>query len=132
MNSSRTQRSENPGHINQVVLDTATWEQSAAFRPEQAAVVACYARNDHLECVIPYEYLGASHGYMPDYLVRLTNGVTLILELKGFEDEQDRAKHQAAQRWVSAVNHWGQLGRWQFHVCCDPQMLGRELAWLVG
>jgi type III restriction enzyme len=69
---------------------------------------------------------------MPDYLVRLTNGVTLILELKGFEDEQDRAKHQAAQRWVSAVNHWGQLGRWQFHVCRDPQMLGRELAWLVG
>jgi type III restriction enzyme len=28
-------------HINQVVLDT-TWEQSAAFRLEQAAVVACY------------------------------------------------------------------------------------------
>jgi type III restriction enzyme len=119
-------------HINQVVLDTATWEQSAAFRLEQAAVVTCYARNDHLECVIPYEYLGASHVYIPDYLVRLANGVTLILEIKGFEDEQDRAKHQAAQRWVSAVNHWGQLETWQFHVCRDPQMLERELEWLVG
>jgi type III restriction enzyme len=62
--------------------------------------------------------------------VRLTNNVTLILEIKGYEDDQDRAKHQAAQRWVAAVNHWGQLGSWAFHVCHNPQMLGRELEWL--
>lgn len=118
-------------HLNQVVLDTETWEQSAAFRLEQSRkAVAFYARNDHLEFVIPYEYLGVSHVYIPDYLVRLTNGVTLILEIKGFEEDQDRAKHQAAQRWVSAVNHWGQLGKWDFHVCRDPQMLGRELEWM--
>lgn len=114
-------------HINQVVLDTATWEQSAAFRLEQSPVVTCYARNDHLEFVIPYGYLGVSHGYVPDYLVRLVNGVTLILEIKGYEDDHDRAKHQAAQRWIAAVNHWGQLGQWAFHVCRDPQMLGQEL-----
>jgi hypothetical protein len=59
--------------------------------------------------------------------VRLANGVTLVLEIKGHEDDQDRAKHQAAKRWIAAVNHWGQLGRWTFHVCKDPQMLGREL-----
>ncbi|HXG65097.1 MAG TPA: hypothetical protein VNO70_08305, partial [Blastocatellia bacterium] len=114
-------------HINQVAADTATWEQSAAFRLEQSRQVACYARNDHMEFVIPYEYLGVSHAYTPDYLARLVNGVTLILEIKGLETEQDRAKRQAAQRWVSAVNNWGKLGRWDFHVCRDPQMLGREL-----
>jgi type III restriction enzyme len=97
---------------------------------EESAAVACYARNDHLECVIPYEYLGIRHGYIPDYLVRLTNGLTLILEIEGYEDDQDRAKHQAAQRWVAAVNHWGQLGTWTFHVCHNPQILGRELEWL--
>jgi type III restriction enzyme len=118
-------------HINQTVLDTATWERSVAFRLEQSPVVSYYARNEHLECAIPYEYLGASHNYIPDFLVRLTNGVTLVLEIKGYEDDQDRAKHQAAQRWVSAVNHWGQLGVWQFHVCRDPQMLRRELEWLM-
>jgi hypothetical protein len=32
------------------------------------------------------------------------NGVTLLLEIKGLETEQDRAKHQAARRWVEAVN----------------------------
>ena len=50
-------------HINQVVADTRTWEQSAAFRLEQAKVV--YAKNDHLEFAIPYEYLGVSHAYLP-------------------------------------------------------------------
>ncbi len=118
-------------HLNQIVLDTATWERSAAFRLEQSPVVSCYARNEHLECAIPYEYLGVSHSYLPDFLVRLTNDVTLVLEIKGYEDDQDRAKHQAAQRWVSAVNHWGQLGLWRFHVCRDPQMLGRELEWCI-
>ncbi|MGA2624228.1 MAG: DEAD/DEAH box helicase family protein [Bacteroidota bacterium] len=114
-------------HINAVVADTATWEQSATFRLEQSKVVAFYARNDHLEFSIPYEFLGVSHSYIPDFLVRLTNDVTLILEIKGYEEDQDRAKHQATKRWVSAVNNWGKLGNWSFHVCKDPQMLGREL-----
>ncbi|GFO62333.1 BPTD_3080 family restriction endonuclease [Geomonas paludis] len=122
-------------HINLVASDTATWEQSAAFRLEQAAnrgIVSFYAKNDHMEFVIPYEYLGVSHAYTPDFVVRLQNGATLVLEIKGHEDDQDRAKHQAAKRWVSAVNNWGELGRWQFHVCKDPQMLVRELEWLAG
>jgi type III restriction enzyme len=41
--------------------------------------------------------------------------------------EEDKAKHEAARRWV-AVNNWGKLGRWAFHVCRDPQMLERELS----
>jgi type III restriction enzyme len=28
------------------------------------------------------------------------------------------------------LNRWGELGRWAFHVCRDPRMLGRELEWL--
>lgn len=122
-------------HINQVVADTETWEQSAAFRLEQAArrgIVACYARNDHLECAVPYEYLGVSHFYLPDFLVRLANGVTMFLEIKGQEDDQDRARHQAARRWVAAVNNWGRLGQWSFHVCRDPQALLAELARCAG
>jgi hypothetical protein len=41
------------------------------------------------------------------------------------------AKHEAAKRWAKAVNNWGRLGKWTFHVCKDPQMLGRESAHLV-
>ena len=122
-----TQRS----HINQVALDTQTWERAACFGLEQSEVVACYVRNDHLELYIPYEYTGTPRSYEPDFIVRLKNGVNLILEIKGFETEQDRAKHTAARRWVSAVNNWGRLGKWDFHVCKDPQQLRHELDFLV-
>lgn len=120
-----TQRS----HINQVVADTATWETCAAFRIELAGMI--YARNDHLGLFIPHEYQGVDHSYEPDFLVRLAPEVTLVLEIKGYEDDEIKAKHNAAKRWVSAVNNWGQLGKWMFHVCHNPQVLDRELAYLA-
>ena len=114
-------------HLNQVTLDTNTWEAAAAFRLEESSLVFSYARNDHLELNIPYEFEGVSHYYEPDFLVRLTNGLTLILEIKGYQTNQDTAKHEAASRWMSAVNNWGQMGEWGFHVCRDVQRLGHEL-----
>jgi type III restriction enzyme len=47
----------------------------------------------------------------------------ILLEMKGAELDIDHAKYQAAQRWVSAVNNWGRLGRWAFMVCRDPLAL---------
>ncbi|HSB67797.1 MAG TPA: hypothetical protein VLT62_00490 [Candidatus Methylomirabilis sp.] len=61
----------------------------------------------------------------------MANGLTLILEVKGFEDEQTRAKHEAAKRWVIAVNNGGQLGKWKLHICRNPLMLDRELGYLL-
>ena len=118
-------------HINQVVLDTQSWESSAAFHLEELArdgIVACYARNEGMGFAIPYEYLGVNHAYEPDFIVRLKDGSTLVLEIKGFEDNQTRAKHEAAQKWVRAVNAWGRLGQWRFHVCRDPATLSREVS----
>lgn len=118
-------------HVNQIVADTKTWESSAGFRLEQSEVVKFYVRNDHLGLTIPYEYQGIDHRYEPDYVVRLTNDVTLLLEIKGYEDDRTKAKHSAAKRWVSAVNNWGQLGIWDFHPCRNPQLLGKELTYLT-
>jgi len=119
-----TQRS----HVNAVVLDSK-WEQAAAFYLEQQTEhVHSYVRNDRPFLLIPYEYEGAPHYYEPDYLVRLRNGKMLVLEVKGEEDDQDRAKHQAAQRWVTAVNNWGRLGVWDFAVCRDAQRLPSLIA----
>jgi hypothetical protein len=69
-------------HINQVVADTLQWEQSAAFHLEALALrglIKCYAKNDHLGLTIQYEYFGVPHNYEPDFVVRLKNGVTLLL-----------------------------------------------------
>jgi type III restriction enzyme len=126
-------------HINQVVADTGSWEQIATFRLEEAVksgFVEFYARNEGMGFIIPYEFLGADHSYEPDFLVRLTSTtsqpLTLLLEIKGHEDDQVKAKHSGARRWVSAVNNWGQLGQWCFHVCRNPQLLGKEIEYLVG
>ncbi len=118
-------------HIDQVVLDNLAWEASAAFRLEASDAVWFFARNDHLGLTIPYEYMGIDHSYEPDFLVRLKNGTTVVLEIKGFEDDQTKAKHNAAKRWVEAVNNWGQLGDWAFHVCRNPQLLEKEMDYVM-
>ena len=118
-------------HIDQVVLDTEAWESSAGFRLESSDAVQFYARNDHMGLTIPYEYMGIDHAYEPDFLVRLSSGVTVVLEIKGFEDDKTKAKHNAANRWVEAVNNWGELGQWAFHVCRNPQVLDKEMEYLA-
>jgi len=45
----------------------------------------------------------------------------------GYKSVERNAKHAAAKRLVSAVNNWGDLGQWCFHVCREPQLLGKEL-----
>ena len=132
--TTRTVHSTIHSHINAMPMDTATWESSAAFHIElavQKGIAKFYTRNDGLGFTIPYEYYGISHGYEPDFLIRLANDVTLILEIKGLETEKDKAKHDAARRWRDAVNNWGKLGQWSFHVCGDPQLLGNELDYLL-
>jgi type III restriction enzyme len=117
-------------HLNFVACDTNSWEQAATFQLEKLAkegVVFCYARNERLEFNIPYELFGNPQAYEPDFLVRLANGVTLILEIKGQLHGDTAAKHQAARRWVEAVNNWGKLGRWAFLTCYEPQKLGAKL-----
>lgn len=122
-------------HINFVACDTASWEQAAMFQLEAAAVagrVVCYARNERMEFNIPYEFEGAGRVYEPDFLVKLASGMTLIVEIKGQFHEETEMKHQAADQWLRAVNRWGQLGRWEFMVCRDPQQLGAMLAERLG
>jgi type III restriction enzyme len=117
-------------HIDQVVLDTDTWERSVAFQLEASDAVKFYARNDQLGLEINYEFLGGAHKFVPDFIVRLQNGVSLLLEVKGFHGEKEDHKFQAAKRWVSAVNNWGRMGRWAFHVCKDPDSLRTEIEYL--
>jgi type III restriction enzyme len=114
-------------HISHVVLDAPKWEHSVAYQLEQIPEVVAYARNDHLDLTIRYEWQGTSHEYRPDYLIRWRyqdgREVKVILEIKGFETEQDRQKETAARRWVRAVNHHGEFGRWAFALRKDPARL---------
>jgi len=122
-------------HLNYVACDTNSWEQAASFQLEKLAgegLVYCYARNDRLEFNIPYELYGNPQAYEPDFIVRLRNSLNVVLEVKGKPQDDNDAKHQAARRWVTAVNNWGRLGEWDFLVCREPQHLAEHFKQLVA
>ncbi len=124
-------RATTASHLNYVACDTNSWEQAAMFQLERlvaSGLVRCYARNERLEFNIPYESLGTSHGYEPDFIVELATGLKVVVEIKGQSHPETAAKHEAAKRWVQAVNHWSKLGQWSFLVCWNPQRLYEALA----
>jgi len=74
----------------------------------------------------------AAFAYEQVHLIRLTDDPALIIEIQGYETDEEHSTHTAARRWVAAVNNWGQGGQWAFHVCRDPQLLTTELQHLFG
>ena len=106
-------------HINLCVCDSL-WEDSAGYQLDRNPGVRAWAKNDHLGFSIKYVYGGVTRRYLPDFLVKLTNGKTLILEVKGIESEQDRAKHEALCEWVKAVDAHKEYGEWVCDVSYSP------------
>lgn len=105
--------------ISHVVYDSA-WEKVVADICERQPEVMAWAKNDHLDFVVRYLWRGSSRNFVPDYLIRLSNGKTLVLEVKGVDSEQNRAKRAAMHTWVQAVNEQGGFGQWCFDVVFDP------------
>ena len=122
-------------HVNYVACDTAGWEQAAMFQIERLAAqgkVRRYARNENMEFNIPYEFYDAARVYEPDFIVELKGGLKVVVEVKGRTHAETSIKHEAAERWIAAVNNWGELGWWAFLVCRNPQHLGDELTVLAA
>lgn len=117
--------------ISHLIVDSA-WEAHAANVMEKSELVSAYAKNDHLGFQIYYLWNGAKRRYIPDFLIRLTNGKTLILEIKGQDDDQNRAKHASLDTWVKGVNSNGGFGIWCWDVAYEPaqiqDIIGRHLS----
>jgi type III restriction enzyme len=69
-------------------------------------------KNDHLGFEVLYVFGGVVRKYRPDFLIRLTDGTMLVLEVKGQDNEQARTKRQYLQEWAAAVTAHGGFGRW--------------------
>jgi type III restriction enzyme len=65
---------------------------------------------------------------VPDFLVRLAGGKTLVLEIKGEDSEQNRAKRAALDAWVQAVNVKGGFGVW----CWDVAFEAAQVQDIIG
>lgn len=97
--------------ISHCVFDS-TWEATESYVIEKNPYVAAWAKNDHLGFKILYVFDGVVRKYLPDFLIRLTNGKILILETKGQETRRDKEKRKVLSEWVAAVNSLGEYGEW--------------------
>ena len=105
-------------HINRCVFDS-TWEASEAFRLDRNLRVVAWVKNDHLGFDVLYVFRGVVQKFRPDFLIKLANGVTLVLEVKGQDSQQNQTKREFLAEWVKAVNEHGGFGRWAWDVSRD-------------
>lgn len=106
-------------HISHVVGDAA-WEGYAANVMEARDDVEAYAKNDHLNFQIYYMWNGSRRRYVPDFLIKLSEGKILVLEIKGQDSPQNKAKREALDEWVRAVSSYGGFGEWAWDVAFKP------------
>ena len=109
-------------HINLAVYDSG-WEINSGQELERNKHVVSWVRNDHIGFVIKYLYNGILHDYYPDFLIRLDNDVTLVLEVKGVDDNQNKEKRRYLEQWVDVVNEDGNHGTWSWDVIFNPSEL---------
>jgi type III restriction enzyme len=64
---------------------------------------------------------------LPEPTARDGSKLNVIIETKGRETEQDRAKKSALDRWTRAVNHHGGFGRWAYVWAIQPNTISGEL-----
>lgn len=98
-------------HISHCVFDSS-WESTESYKLEHNSHVKAWVKNDHLGFEIIYVFEGVVRKYYPDFLIKLSNGKTLVLEVKGQEKERDREKRRALAEWIEAVNNCGDFGEW--------------------
>ena len=87
--------------------------------PVMSGHIDAYAKNDHLGFFVYYMWNGSKRKYIPDYLIKLVNGKTLLLEVKGQVTEQEEAKWSATRKLIAAINSKKAFGKWEFDVVTD-------------
>jgi type III restriction enzyme len=90
----------------------STWEACEAYKLDESALVQAWVKNDHLGFEVLYSHRGGVRKFRPDFLVRLTNGTTLVLEVKAEDSDENLAKRKFLAEWVRAVNANGGFGTW--------------------
>jgi type III restriction enzyme len=112
--------------VSHIVVDSG-WEKYVADLLEGHDRVAAWAKNDHLGFQVLYLWNGSKRKFIPDFLVRYKSGKTLVLEIKGVDSEQDRAKRVALAQWVAAVNAHGGFGTWASDVVVGEPAMARDV-----
>ena len=107
-------------------------ELDAARILDRHPAVTAWVRNFGLDWSLPYHFVGAWRRYEPDFVVRLNNGLNVVIECKGVVDP----KAEATERWTR--DHWipavagtpglpDDLRGWAYEVITDASRLPGRL-----
>lgn len=122
---------EQKSHVNYAVCDS-NWELEFCRVAESHPRVISYVKNHCLGFEIPYRMDMVSKRYRPDFILRIDDGgtdlVNLIVEVKGERSEDAKVKSDTVQSfWLPGINHLGQFGRWSFLELTDLGEMERDL-----
>ena len=106
-------------HISRLVGDSSCEGHSANVFEGRDDVVA-YVKNDHLGFQIQYMCAGSRRRYLPDFLVRLSDGKMLALKIKGTDSPQNKTKREKLNEWVKAINSAGGFGQGAWEAAFKP------------
>lgn len=95
-------------------------EGHAADVFEKRDDVRSFDKNYHLGFQIYYMWAGSPQRYVPDFLIHLAGGTILALKIKGIDSPQNKAKRDALNEWVKAINAACGFGHWTCDVAFNP------------
>jgi type III restriction enzyme len=121
----------NKSHINFCVYDS-DWETSEARFLDKSNLVKSFVKNDHLGFYVAYNYKGVIRKYFPDFIIQLSNGDNLILEVKGEDSDQNKTKREYLNEWVMAINNHGGFGMWHWLVSFNPNDIEDKIKELLN
>ena len=99
-------------HLN-IMTGDSDLEISIGKELDKDKRVISWAKSDMVGFSIPYIHPDNSErNYKPDFIVHLSTGVSLVLEGNGKKDDVNRAKKDALERWVLAINNEEMYGVW--------------------
>jgi len=113
-------------HISHVVYDS-TWEMSEACELDRNEKIVSWVKNDHLGFEILYSWQGIVRKYRPDFIIKLNSGKTLVLEVKGMDNQQNKTKRAFLDEWIRAINTHGGFGEWCWDVSKNPSDIRKIL-----
>ncbi len=90
-------------HMNLCVVDSG-WERAHARELDKNENVEAWVKNDHLGFEVDYiDEKGKQRVYIPDFIIRLVNGVHIVLEVKGIKKKRDIQKWDFMEDWCNAI-----------------------------
>ena len=97
-------------HLSHAVVDSGLERKICAVLDADDNNVEAWVKNHRLYLEIPYLYFGGTYRYRPDFVVRLTSGLMVLLEGKGDPRREGRRKGHRSPPLGPGGEHLGRPG----------------------